>query len=65
MITVNGENKVISLPSTLGDFLEKEDYNVLKIAVEKNGEIIPKKDYNTCQLNDGDHLEVVTFVGGG
>ena len=36
-----------------------------KIAVEINGEIIPKKDYETVQIKENDVIEVVSFVGGG
>ncbi|MBU0686247.1 MAG: sulfur carrier protein ThiS [Candidatus Margulisbacteria bacterium] len=33
------------------------------VVVEKNGEIIPRK--NNCELKDGDRLEIIKFVGGG
>ena len=36
-----------------------------RIAVERNGEIIPKTSYQDIILQDGDVLEVVSFVGGG
>ena len=35
------------------------------IAVEVNGRIIKKDEYSSTQLNDGDKVEVVNFVGGG
>lgn len=40
-------------------------YDRTKIAIEKNGEIIPKSQYETNILKEHDVLEVVTFVGGG
>ena len=37
----------------------------VRIAVELNGDILPKYSYSDTMLKDGDRLEVVTFVGGG
>lgn len=65
MITVNG-NKITDADNLkLSDFLHREGYNTTLIAVECNGEIIPKASYEEKKLEDGDHLEVVSFVGGG
>lgn len=36
-----------------------------RVAVEHNGEIVPRADWNTCSLSEGDKLEIVHFVGGG
>ena len=36
-----------------------------RIAIEKNGEIIPRSQFNAVLLNDGDKLEIVGAVGGG
>ena len=36
-----------------------------RIAVELNGDILPKYQYSETMLKDGDSMEVVTFVGGG
>ena len=41
------------------------DYNPKRIAVERNGEIVPKAAYGETILQDGDVIEVVNFVGGG
>lgn len=62
---VNGKTLTISKTVTLTKFLVKAGYEISKIAVEMNGEIIPKKEYETVQLHDDDTLEIVTFVGGG
>lgn len=65
MITVNG--KQIQLPSemSVADYLEQNNYQIKRIAVELNEEILPKYSYSDTMLKDGDRLEVVTFVGGG
>lgn len=49
----------------LADWLLANNYNPLRIAVEKNGEILPKAQYQTTVLQAGDVLEIVSFVGGG
>ncbi len=62
---VNGKELTISAAITLTEFLLQADYQISRIAVEMNGEIIPKKEYETVQLHDADVLEIITFVGGG
>lgn len=64
-ITVNGE--ALSLPAsmTAAEFLQSNGYQVSRIAVERNGEILPKSRYGETMLAEGDILEIVSFVGGG
>ena len=50
---------------TVTEYLLSEKYDILRVAVEKNGEIVPKNNYDNTILSDGDSLEVVSFVGGG
>ena len=64
MIIVNG--KEINLTEdTVAEYLEQNQYQVKRIAVELNGDILPKYSYSDTMLKDGDRLEVVTFAGGG
>ena len=65
MITVNGEALDIHSGTTLLELLEKQGYRLEVIAVEHNGMIMKKEAYDTTLLQDGDKLEVVSFVGGG
>lgn len=65
MITVNGKELELKEPLTLEVFLTKSHYNLKRVAVEMNGEIVPKSVYATTLLHNGDKLEVVSFVGGG
>ena len=65
MITVNGKNVPLESPLTIADYLEKNQYQVNRIAVELNYEIIPKSDYASIFLKEEDILEIVSFVGGG
>lgn len=50
---------------TLYEYLTLKNFDLTKIAVERNGEIVPKTEYETVQLQDQDTLEIVKFVGGG
>ena len=64
MIKVNGEMHDAA-GKTLSEFLEGTSYQPERIAVERNGDIVPKSTYGSTVLEDGDVLEVVSFVGGG
>ena len=63
MIIVNGKETENS--KSLSVLLENGGFRRDRIAVEINGEIIKKSDYDKTVLNDGDKIEVVSFVGGG
>ena len=62
---VNGEETTLGDKCTLADFLKREGYDISRVAVEKNGEVIPKTQYDAEILHEDDKLEIVTFVGGG
>lgn len=64
MVRVNGEALDIA-GQTVAGYLAGTDYDPGRIAVERNGEIIPKARYAETILEDGDHVEIVCFVGGG
>ena len=64
MIKINGSSyewKEINLMSAL----ETLGFDPARIAVERNGEVVPRAQYKDTMLRDGDVLEVVRFVGGG
>ena len=65
MITVNGIQIQLASEMSVADYLEQNNYQIKRIAVELNEEILPKYSYSDTMLKDGDRLEVVTFVGGG
>ena len=62
---VNGTEMPLGGNHTLKGFIEGEGYDAGRIAVEKNGEIIPRSRYETEILSENDSLEIITFVGGG
>lgn len=62
---VNGEIVTLTEPVSLKEFLEKSGYSTGRIAVERNGDIVPKQTYDAIMLTEADTLEIVHFVGGG
>lgn len=62
---VNGQITTLSETTSLVNFLKAKNYNLLRIAVELNGEIVPKGKFDSVVLSDADCLEIVSFVGGG
>lgn len=62
---VNGEEKHLEQTLSLEAFLHQEGYIKERLAVERNGEIVPKAEYTNTMLADTDTIEIVHFVGGG
>ncbi len=63
-LKVNGEEESVSEP-TLAAYLEARGLLGRRIAVEHNGEIVPKSAYESTTLHEGDVLEIVHAIGGG
>lgn len=64
MVKINGE-AVDAAGAVLEAYLQSAGYDLKRIAVERNEEIVPKAQYGSTVLEDGDCIEVVSFVGGG
>jgi len=64
MVKVNGEELAIA-GKTVAEYLAKTDYDPKRIAIERNGDILFRSNYDSTVLKDGDSLEIVSFVGGG
>jgi len=64
-ITVNGEARRFDSPLAISRLLDVLELTGKRLAVEVNGEIVPKSQHATTALNDGDRLEIVVAVGGG
>ncbi len=64
MVKVNGAELDIA-GKTIAEYLASANYDPKRIAVERNGEIVPKAKYSVTILQDGDSVEIVSFVGGG
>ncbi|MBR2884845.1 MAG: sulfur carrier protein ThiS [Clostridia bacterium] len=64
MVKINGESFDISGKS-IEKYLIDAGYDTKRVAVELNGDILSKLQYENTILRDGDCVEVVCFVGGG
>ncbi|MBQ3549047.1 MAG: sulfur carrier protein ThiS [Oscillospiraceae bacterium] len=64
MVKVNGAELDIA-GKTVAQYLSTTNYDPKRIAVERNGDIIFKSQYDATILQDGDSVEIVSFVGGG
>ena len=64
MVKINGKELNVA-GKTLEEYLVTTNYDPKRIAVECNGDIVLKPQYETTVLRDGDSVEVVSFVGGG
>ncbi len=65
MIKLNGKETEIPAGSTVEQMLLENGFSLQRIAVERNGEILPKSCYASEEVKAGDVFEVVNFVGGG
>lgn len=62
---INGKEEALEKPVTVAEYLTSKGYQIKRIAVEINGEILPKSQYETRQFCESDKVEIVTFMGGG
>lgn len=62
---LNGKSVALEQEQPLSEFLTAQQFDYRTIAVERNGEIVPKAEYGNIRLSDADTLEIVRFVGGG
>ena len=64
-VSVNGETLRVPSGSTVADVLRQLSLDRARVAVEHNLRVVPRAEHASLRLNHGDHLEIVTFVGGG
>lgn len=64
-IVLNGAPRQFDAVLTVAGLLEREGLLGKRVAVERNGEIVPKSLHATTPVADGDQLEIVAAVGGG
>jgi sulfur carrier protein len=64
-VTVNGSAHRFERAVNVRELLEKLAMAGKKVAIERNGEIVPKSEHHQVVLENGDRLEIVVAVGGG
>ena len=64
-ITLNGEPRTLDPDTTVIALLQAEGLGERRVAVEVNGEIVPRSRHDARLLADGDRVEIVHALGGG
>lgn len=64
-IVLNGTPRELAAPLTFAQLLDELQLGGRRLAVERNGEIVPRSRFPEQRLADGDQVEVVMAVGGG
>lgn len=64
MVRINGAEENAA-GKTVAEHLSESGFDIKRVAVEFNGKILPKSRYESMVLQDGDSVEIVSFVGGG
>lgn len=64
-VTVNGEPRQFEAPINCAELLARLELAGRRVALERNGEIVPRSRLAEQPLADGDRLEIVVAVGGG
>ena len=64
-VTLNGERREFDDPLAFAELVEQLGLSGKRIAIERNGEIVPRSQFTARSIADGDRLEIVVAVGGG
>ncbi len=64
-IMINGESRELAAGLTVAAMLQALGIDTRKVAVERNLEIVPKSAFAATEIQEGDRLEIVHFIGGG
>ena len=64
-VSINGETRQFPQSTSIAALIGEMGWAGKRIAVERNGEIVPRSTFPDTELADGDRLEIVVAVGGG
>jgi sulfur carrier protein len=64
-LTINGQQQSFAAPLNVAGLIEQLQLEGKRVALERNGEIVPRSQFGTTELAHGDALEIVVAVGGG
>ncbi|HZP42226.1 MAG TPA: sulfur carrier protein ThiS [Candidatus Binatia bacterium] len=64
-VIVNDEPRTLAAGTTVAGLVAALGLGPRRIAVELNRAVVPRADYDTTVLHEGDRLEIIHFVGGG
>lgn len=64
-IKLNGEEVALDSSFTIQELLDKYSIDKKKIAIERNGEIVFRRNFEETNVNENDNIEIIHFIGGG
>ena len=64
-ICVNGESLQLTQDMSVSEFLRRRGHDLRLVALERDGEILKKQEWEHTQISSGKKYEIVEFVGGG
>lgn len=64
-LNVNGESRSFDGPLTVAGLVQALDIGGRRVAIEVNGEVVPRSRHPEHELADGDRVEIVHAIGGG
>jgi len=64
-VTINGERRHVEANTSVAQLIAEIGLDPVRVAVERNLEIVPRSTFGTTMVEDGDDYEIVHFVGGG
>ena len=65
IVHINGASRVFDRSLNVAQLIQDLALSGKKLAIERNGELVPRSQYAECHVVDGDRLEIVVAVGGG
>ncbi len=64
-VTINDQVETFDGQLSVADLLARRQIEPVRVAVEINEDVVPRKTFAKTMISDGDQIEIVTFVGGG
>ena len=64
-LTINGNQEDIEAGTTVAALVAHYQLQPKQVAVEVNCDLVPRRDFDSAALKEGDRVEIVTLVGGG
>ena len=64
-VRINGEHRRVNEGITIAELVQEIGFDPVRVAVERNLEVVPRSTLGDVKVQDGDDFEIVRFVGGG
>ena len=64
-VSVNGEQRRVNEGISIAELVSELGFDPIRVAVERNLEVVPRSTLREVTVQDGDDFEIVRFVGGG